>query len=781
MKMLRKSELGEDKRNRSHNMMKNILSIFTIISLSMPSFYNIANAVIYTSSPNWPGTSVIDENFPDSYKPYLEALKAKHPNWIFKAVHNKLDWEESVKQESYEISTGISTISDNFSFNWKADIANPYRDGNFVTASKSAVKYVMDPRNFLNEYGIFQFEALDYNAQTSTTSTIEKIISGTTMSEYPTQYKKIGAMTTLEDGLTWSQTIINAAKNSGGQGISAVFLASRMKQETALEILNNGSINGSNSTYPGIYNFFNIGASPNADGTGSVTNGLAYASSKNWTTPAASINYGATYLWSDYIQYGQNTGYFQKFRVSNPYGNASNLYSHQYMTNISAPVSEGTTTYLAYKKSGLLESSFVFYIPVFENMPNENSDHPDTSANIYTDSDIVYIDDGVVNGIDSFNIRSTTNINNIIFKLMDLSEVADYNSRAKFVRLQSGVSIMLNGVSTKFDKIMLKDGTEGYVASSYVQKYISEAVEDITLDKTSATMKVGDTINLTATILPTNAYNKNVWWASNNDSVATFDSNGKITAVGVGTATIFVTSAENWDKRAACVITVLPTLATSISANPEYSVVVGNYLNIEPTVLPSTTTNKSYDVSVTNTSIATVENGKIKGLKTGTTTAELRTKDGSNKKFTFNVKVIGNVATINSNLSVSDAGVITKVKIGTTASGIKENVTSDYTKKIVNSNGIEIKDTDLVGTGMKLQILEASNILQENTIVIYGDVNGDGLINSSDLFKVQKHILGTPLEGCYFQAGNASKTDTIINSLDLFKIQKHILGTPIEQ
>ncbi len=744
-----------------------------ILNISMSGFLNIVNAVIYPSNPSWPGTTEIKYNeadnsaaFPDSYKQYIKNLKEKHPNWIFKAVYTGLDWNESVRHESYEVKTGISTVPDNYSAEWKKDGINHISDGSFVIASKKAVAYTMDPRNHLSDTSIFQFEALDFNSETSTETTISKVITGTPMSSFSTKYKKSDNMVDLEGDLTWSKIIIDAAKNSGGNGISAVFLASRMKQETGLDILGNGSINGSSVTYPGTYNFFNIGATPNSDGTGSVTNGLKYALDKGWITPKLSIDAGAKILWADWIKWGQNTVYFQKFDVSNVYGNAKHLYGTQYMTNILAPSSESQISYKAYLNSNLLDSNFVFYIPVYENMPDNVSPHPDSeTSTVITGTDIVYLDDGEINGTDTFNVRSGPSTDyNIVRTITEAKEGAE--NRTKFTRTQVGT----NG----WDKIQFNDGTEGYIYQAYVKEYNYSHVTGITLNKANTTLKVGEITTLIATISPIDAYIKNVTWISSNSSVAKVDNAGKVTATSVGTANITATTLDG-SKVATCVVTVEKTLASGISVqNTEYPVIVGNSLQLQPTVLPATATDKSYDISITDPTIAIVESGKIKGLKVGTTEVTLTTKDGSNKTCKFNLKVVENVVTIN-NLTVDNNSIITKISLGSTVSSIKGNIVTSHTKKLINSSGAVLSDTDKVGTGTKVQILNGTQIVQEYTIVIYGDISGDGEIDVVDLLMLKRKLTNKiTLNTSGIKAANISKTGEEPDVTDLLRLKRHL-------
>ena len=96
-------------------------------------------------------------SFPESYRPYLTAIHNAHPAWKFEAVYTNLDWNYVQQQENL---TGRSLIqTDNSAF--RAD--NVVREGrDWYQAHPGVVAYYMDPRNFLNENDIFQFEKLSY-------------------------------------------------------------------------------------------------------------------------------------------------------------------------------------------------------------------------------------------------------------------------------------------------------------------------------------------------------------------------------------------------------------------------------------------------------------------------------------------------------------------------------------------------------------------------------------------------------------------------------------------
>ncbi|MCF0177481.1 MAG: Ig domain-containing protein, partial [Bacteroidales bacterium] len=84
-------------------------------------------------------------------------------------------------------------------------------------------------------------------------------------------------------------------------------------------------------------------------------------------------------------------------------------------------------------------------------------------------------------------------------------------------------------------------------------------VTKVSLDKTTLSIKEGESATLKATVTPKDATNKNVSWKSSDSAIATVDNNGKVTAVKVGNATITVTT-EDGNKTATCKVTVIKTI-----------------------------------------------------------------------------------------------------------------------------------------------------------------------------------------------------------------------------
>ncbi len=332
--------------------------------------------------------SLAAQGFPEDYKPFLRELRKNHPYWHFEARHLNIDWEYAVEKES---AVGLNLLKNSSNIAWKSteprayDWANDafiaYDAGGWVTASNKAVRYYMDPRNFLNEDYIYQFELLSFNPEYQSEEGVNAIVSGTPMSNaYYEMTTSLGEKKTL----SYSETFMMAGIYSG---VSPYHLASRVRQEVAGGGKFSSSVTGTVAGYEGYYNFYNIGANNNTIAGGAVASGLKFAmngsSSKAvignkifndyikipWDSPYNSILGGAAYIGNNYILRGQNTPYLEKFNLTE-----KSTFSHQYMAAIFSPSSESLITKKAYAQMG--DNSLVFSIPVFNNMPTEISPRP---------------------------------------------------------------------------------------------------------------------------------------------------------------------------------------------------------------------------------------------------------------------------------------------------------------------------------------------------------------------------------------------------------------------
>lgn len=154
-------------------------------------------------------------------------------------------------------------------------------------------------------------------------------------------------------------------------------------------------------------------------------------------------------------------------------------------------------------------------------------------------------------------------------------------------------------------------------------------VTAVTLNTTSATLVEGETIEIVATISPNNADNKKILWTSSNSSIATVNE-GKITAVKAGIAIITVTS-DDGGKTATCNVTVkAKQIAVSGISLNESSVELyeGEDITLTATISPENASNKNISWSTNNSEVATVNDGKVSAIKSGTASIIVKTEDG---------------------------------------------------------------------------------------------------------------------------------------------------------
>lgn len=318
--------------------------------------------------------------FPESYRPYLRVLHNIYPNAVFRAYNTGLDFNEVIKNENVE---GKNLLWDNnssrdglkllSSFNFGSNsFKNNYPGGgsSWYAPNEETISYYIDPRNFLNESGVFMFEILSYNSMYhNNLEGVEAVLKSSFM------------YNTYVDGKEekkFSEVIMQA---SIVHGVSPYYIVSRILQETGNT--RSSLVLGTYPNYPqfnGYYNFYNFGAT----GTEIVKNGLTYAYNHGWNSEEFAIYDGARLIADSYISAGQDTNYSQKWNVVCKTADYS-CYTHQYMQNIEAPYSEAKTTYNAYKNSlgnDMYNIGYVFTIPVFENMPEKTIlPNPDSPIN----------------------------------------------------------------------------------------------------------------------------------------------------------------------------------------------------------------------------------------------------------------------------------------------------------------------------------------------------------------------------------------------------------------
>jgi uncharacterized protein YjdB len=153
----------------------------------------------------------------------------------------------------------------------------------------------------------------------------------------------------------------------------------------------------------------------------------------------------------------------------------------------------------------------------------------------------------------------------------------------------------------------------------------------VTVAPTPVTLNKGETVTLTATVLPSNATNKTVTWSTNNAAAATVNSTGVVTGVSAGQATITATT-QDGGFTGTSIVTVSDIVipVTGVVVNPPATTVeVGATTTLQATVSPSNASNKTVTWSSSAPAIATVDSlGVVKGVSAGSATITATAQGG---------------------------------------------------------------------------------------------------------------------------------------------------------
>ncbi len=353
--------------------------------------------------------TLVSGGFDKSYCPYLYYLHVKYPKWVFKADLTKDTLEDAAS--AFESSVVLQTDNKNYWLNGK------YIEGSYYFIKSNVIASLMDPRNSLYESRIFQFLDLEESKAISNEASLLKISGNTgNLRLYVKEFQ--------DAALQHNINPLHIMARSSQEGANS----SKYDETTKTYVAKYGAVTGTYTTdyslfsvqgysLDGYYNFYNIGSYADKNYSIPVQRGLAHAAGfvadsacivvdekdskkayydstkvkedgkvcgelsyqRPWNTPAKAIAGGADFIANDYVRMGQDNLYFQKFNVASY--TEYKLYTHSYMTNGAAAISEGTTMYNAYKAGNLLNSEFVFVIPVYKNMPDTTYQPVDKSDN----------------------------------------------------------------------------------------------------------------------------------------------------------------------------------------------------------------------------------------------------------------------------------------------------------------------------------------------------------------------------------------------------------------
>ena len=253
---------------------------------------------------------------------------------------------------------------------------------------------------------------------------------------------------------------------------------------------------------------------------------------------------------------------------------------------------------------------------------------------------------------------------------------------------------------------------------------VGKHVSSIILSDTELTMPAGTSETLYATVMPLAAFNKTVTWVSTNPKVATVDENGNVKAIKAGTTTI-IAYCEDGDVTASCIVTVTNSATGIEMSESEVYIARNSQKQLNATVKPDTAENKNITWESKYPEIATVDsNGLVTAKMAGTTIVVATSADGEFKAY-CSVKVVGVDAVSTTSIDYA-TGIIT---------GLSSNLSSLDNYIEVTDESCELK-YDKLGTDSIVYLTRNDEVIDAYTVVLFGDVNGDGWYDGRDAVTV---------------------------------------------
>ncbi len=381
----------------------------------------------------------IDSNRYPGYKERIEILAKAHPNWNFELLYTGLKFDSITAGECAVHSRNLVPI--NYSGEWICSVCGTkLYDSGWYCASEKAIAYYMDPRNFLDETNVFQFQNLNsYMDGVCTLQGLQNKVNGTFLQYY-------------------AKDIDRACRNTN---VNSYYITARLLQEQGNSgtSIGTGMNGGDGKTY---YNPFNIGACGNS-WTTIYNNALSTAKYYGWDSMEKAIEGGITFCKKNWLENYQNTLYQNKFDIDTR--NGTSLYEHQYMQNLMAAYSEARTLRGIYANTNRMDSEFTFIIPIYENMSLTLSQLPSNNSEILPINVQVNANGGL-------NLRKEANTDSSVIKTIDNGTVL--------------LSVQ-RGINSNWQKVILTDGTIGYMSGSYLK-----TIKDITNCNYTAKIKTND-------------------------------------------------------------------------------------------------------------------------------------------------------------------------------------------------------------------------------------------------------------------------------------------------
>ena len=334
-----------------------------------------------------------------------------------------------------------------------------------------------------------------------------------------------------------------------------------------------------------------------------------------------------------------------------------------------------------------------------ENMPSDD---------IYATYDVVfYFSDDYVLG-DSVDLNSNK-VDDLLDKIhCHKCDISVYNgdNRITSGNIPSGSKIIINENVTT-NKKKLEDSTVNY------------RVSDITLTESSR-INVGEEDELYYMIIPDYSTNQNVTWESSDPSIVTVDSTGKITGVGVGEATVTVTT-EDGNHSASCSVTVTDKYIVTY----HWSGIATRYYSYGDEV----------DLDYNNIICHDFPGYEFIGWKYNNVIYNSSNKLYMPREYIdlyAEWKLISDDINNYTIENHENEKIIKGIHLNTSVSNFSLGLDQKYTVKVYETDNSTIKTSGIIGTGNIIKVYNGDNLVDEYTVSIKDDLNGDGIFNFND-------------------------------------------------
>ncbi len=723
--------------------------------------------------------SLVNAGFPSSYAERLTKLHLVHPSWEFVPLDVTGVSEAQGKTAytwDYVISMEYSGCGEDNNLVYPSSDYKPYRknsntyDSGWWPVSESALRYVMDPRNFMTERNIFMFMDLYYGDSTYSEADVEAALAGCFMSHK--------VIPDSGNSMTYAQYFIQEGKK---YNVNPIFIAARLRQEQGsgtsplisgacgdtlwryFESGTNGA-NGSHSYselvgYNGYYNYFNMGASGNGY-FNIYLNGMKEAKSAGWTTHRAAISGGIQKLKTSYLDRYQNTLYLQKYNVdarSMKNGSCINFWG-QYMQNFSAPYSEGRTIQKGMQAN--LDIKIRFCIPVYRGMPSTPRSDPGSMFSSENYSYSTAIDNPATasnSGSSPSEVSYTINI--------DTSPSLYFNGWAITTK---GITDYYYSIDFNNSWKQLNGYTRADVYNAAVGAGYPASASDINSYEGTADLK-GLTPGSHVIVIKGRTKSLSTATGVQNFPVAVIN----LTVQTEQTDCRFVldtpsTSSTTSVEIGKDLMTSGWGLAPSGVSRFSVSIDGGNDVTLTPKHRPDVLAAPGHEeLAKTNSELHGFDHAiPTSDLSLGVHTAKIYLTAKSGLKFVmaefkFNV-VLGSNYTISAtdtsgykDTKFNGQNVFCGIEEGTTGSELISKIVTENCK-VFDLSGNVVTSSELK-SGYVIKMFIGQTPVKSATVIVTGDTDGDGVVSAKDVLKIKKHI------GGHYTTGYLAAADSDLN------------------